>query len=114
MSAVSNQISALGLPAPGFPQRSTSLGVLGLVNYGLQDASFAAKKNGTFLVPTGGTISLPEPTGSGAFIALSMFGTGFSTLSGTVSAGGAILSTLPVDGDQTLIICDADAVRGWV
>lgn len=114
MAALSSQSLPPGLPAPGFPSRVVGAGNLGLTNYGLQAASFEAKKNGSFLVPTGGTVTLPMPTGSGAFIALSVFGTGVTTLSGVISSGGAILSSFIVTPDQTLIICDADSTRGWV
>lgn len=100
--------------APGFPQSPSPAGNLGLTNYGLVSATFTAKRNGSYLVPTGGTITLPTPTGSGAFISLSLFGASISTLSGVVSSGGSIRSSLLVPGDQTLIICDADTTRGWV
>ena len=59
-------------------------------------------------------MTLPTPTGSGAFIVLSAFGTGITTLSGVVSAGGNIYSSFVLSGDQTLIICDANTTRGWV
>lgn len=114
MPGVVTQALAAGQPAPGFGQRDTSPGNLGLTNFGLQSASFAASGNGSYLVPTGGTVTLPPPTGSGAFIALSVFGTGITTLSGIISGGGTIFSSFQVSGDQTLIICDADATRGWV
>lgn len=107
-----SQALAQGQPAPGFAQSQVS-GNLGLVNYGLQAATFTALKNGSYLVPTGGTVTLPTPTGSGAFIALTIFGTGVTTLSGIVSSAGATLSSFIVQGDQTLIIGDADPTRGW-
>lgn len=113
MPGLVSQALAVGQPAPGFPQTQVS-GNLGLTNYGLAAASFSPLKNGSYLVPTGGTVTLPTPTGSGAFIALAVFGTGVSTLSGIVSSGGSILASFTVVGDQTLIICDADPTRGWV
>lgn len=108
------QALAAGQPAPGFAQRENPPGNLGLTNFGLQPATFTAKKNGSYLVPTGGTVTLPTPTGSGAFIVLSVFGTGITTLSGIISSSGAILASFVVTPDQTLTICDANTTRGWV
>lgn len=114
MPGAVSQGLALGQPAPGFGQRDISPGNLGLTNYGLQSASFTALANGSYLVPTGGTVILPTPTGSGAFLAFSVFGTGVTTLSGTISSDGTILSSFTVTPDQTLILCDASSTRGWV
>lgn len=114
MAGAVSQILAAGQPAPGFPQREVSPGNLGVTNYGLQAATFTAKINGSFVFPTGGTVTLPTPTGSGVFIVLSNFGTGFSTLSGTISSNGATLSSYTMTPDQTLILCDASSTRGWV
>jgi len=113
MVGVVSQSLPLGQPVAGFAQRDASPGNLGLVNYGLQSASFTAKKNGTYVVPTGGTITLPTPTGSLAYLAITPFGATTSTLSGTLSVGSSILSSLIIPGGQTLILCDADATRGW-
>ena len=114
MTGAVSQALAVGQPAPGFAQREVAPGNLGLTNYGLQSASFTAKANGSYLVPTGGTVTLPAPKGSGAFIVVSAFGTGITTLSGVISSNGVIFSSFVVTPDQTLIICDADATRGWV
>lgn len=114
MPGVVSQGLPAGLPAPGLVQRDVSAGDLGLTNFGLQGSSFAAALNGSYIFPTGGTVTLPSPTGSGAFISLSVYGTGITTLSGVVSAGGTIFSSFPVSGDQTLIICDSNSTRGWV
>jgi len=114
MVAVVSQSLPQALPAPGLSARSVSAGNLGLTNYGRQAASFVAKRNSSYLVPTGGTVTLPTPTGSGAFISLTVFGTGTTTLSGTISVNGSTLSSFVVTPDQTLIICDASATHGWV
>lgn len=114
MTGIASQALAAGQPAPGFPQRDVSPGNLGVENGRLKPATFTAARNFSYIFPTGGTVTLPSPTGSGAFIVLSAFGTGISTLSGIISAGGTIFSTFQVSGDQTLIICDADPTRGWV
>lgn len=86
----------------------------GLSDGGLQSASFAAAVGTAYAIPTGGTVTLPAATGSRRKIELAIYGTGTTTLSGTISAGGVILSSLVVDGDQTLTITDADSTRGWV
>lgn len=112
MSVVS-QALAQGQPAPGFPQIPVS-GALGLTNLGLIAATATLRPNTTVIVPTGGTLTLPTAKGSGAFIVISAFGTSVTTLSGTLSANGATVSSFVMQGDQTLIICDADATRGWV
>jgi hypothetical protein len=91
-----------------------AVGALGLTDQGTQSASFAASAGNSYNVPTGGTITLPAPTGSRGKMAFSIYGTGISTLSGTVSAGGSIFSSFPVSGDQTLILTDSDVTRGWV
>ncbi len=100
---------------PGANETLTlTVGSLGLTNGGLVAASFAPAVNTKYRVPTGGTITLPTPTGAGDFIVLSIGGAGSSTLSGVLSSEGAILASLIVSGDQTLILTDYDATRGWV
>ena len=111
--AIVSQALAQGQPAPGFAQIPLS-GLLGLTNVGLIAATATLRPNTTVMVPTGGTLTLPAPKGSGAYIVVSTFGTGVTTLSGIISAGGSILSSFVMVGDQTLVICDADATRGWV
>lgn len=111
MASVS-QALAFGQPAPGFPQIPSG-GNLGLTNAGLKIQSFTALKNASYILPTGITVTLPTPTGSGAFIALTVTGAGVATLSGTVSVGGTTLTSYPAEGGQTLIICDASATTGW-
>ena len=91
-----------------------SVGSLGLTDGGLVTASFSPAVGSKYRVPTGGTITLPAATGSNGVISLAIFGAGTSTLSGVVSAGGSILASLTVAGDQTIIITDADSTRGWV
>lgn len=113
MPGLVSQALAVGQPAPGFPQVVLG-GNLGLTNYGRISATAAVLKNGSYQVPTGGTITLPVPTGSGAFLVLALYGTGVTTLSGIISSAGAIMSSFIVLGDQTILLCDADATRGWV
>lgn len=113
MAGIVNQVAAAGQPVPGFAQRSVGSDKLGLIDGGLQGASFDAKKGTAYRFPTGGTVTLPAPTGSGQYIALTPYGTGTTDLSGVISAGGTIFSTFQISGDQTLIICDADTTRGW-
>lgn len=88
-------------------------GSLGLTDGGLVAASFSAAANTRYRVPVGGTVTLPTATGSGNIIALSIYGSGTTLLSGTVN-GVTGTSAYAVLGDQTLIITDADATRGWV
>lgn len=107
------QALARGQPAPGFGSAEVGSDKLGLAEGGLQGASFTAKKGFAYRFPTGGTVTLEAPTGSGQYIALTCYGTGISTLSGIISAAGQILSSFVLVGDQTLIICDADATRGY-
>lgn len=91
-----------------------AVGELGLTDAGLQSASFAASVGNAYTAPTGGTVTLAAPTGSRRKIAISLYGTGVTVLSGIISAGGAILSSLTVTGDQTLVLTDADVTRGYV
>lgn len=87
---------------------------LALIDGGLAAASFSPNVGTAYRVPSGGTITLPTPTGSGRKIVLAIGGAGFSTLSGIVSSGGAIRSSLLIPGDQTLTLTDYDGTRGWV
>lgn len=89
---------------------SGSVGQLGLNDGGLQSSSFSAVAGYFYTVPVGGTITLPSATASRGKIGLAIIGQGFTTLSGTVNG----LSTFPVTGDQTIIICDADNTQGWI
>ena len=101
--------------SPGGNEKTNiAVGSLGLTDGGLVASSFAPAAGSKYRVPSGGTITLPTPTGANSNISLAIYGSGVSTLSGTLSSGGAILSSLAVDGDQTLILTDSDSTRGWV
>lgn len=99
--------------AGGNEKTNIAVGALGLTDGGLVASTFAPVGGSKYRVPTGGTVTLPTATGSGSAIGLTFFGAGVSFLSGVISSGGAILSSVAVDGDQTLIITDADSTRGW-
>ena len=77
---------------------------------GAQASSFTAIAGRAYTFPVGGTVTLPSPTGSRRKIALEVYGAGASQLSGTVNG----VSGFQIDGDQTLVLTDADVTRGWV
>lgn len=87
-----------------------AVGALGLTDGGLQNASFSAAVNTSYACSVGGTITLPAATGSRNKIAVAIIGAGVTTLSGTVNGA----SSFVVDGDQTVLITDAETTRGWV
>lgn len=87
-----------------------SVGALGLTDGGAQNASFSAAVNTAYACSVGGTITLPAATGSRSKIAVAIIGAGVTTLSGTVNG----TSSFVVDGDQTILITDAETTRGWV
>lgn len=89
---------------------AVAVGSLGLTDGGLETASFAAAVNTKYRFPAGGTVTLPAATGNGDIIALSPYGLGVTTLSGTING----TTSFVLQGDQTLIITDSDATRGWV
>lgn len=85
----------------------------GLADGGLKTASFSAGGNTRYRCPVGGTITLPTPTGSGDTIVVAIYGSGTTFLSGIVN-GITSATAFAAVGDQTLIITDSDATRGWV
>lgn len=112
MPGVVSQALAAGQPAPGFPVVPLP-GALGVQNMGLVSASFSAQRNSSYIVPVGGTVIFPSPTGSGAFIVLTLRGQGLTTVSGTQSVNGVVVTSFPYQGGQTIIFCDAGTVAGW-
>lgn len=107
----SGAVSVSTVGASGTDQTlNIAVGAGGFTDGGLQSASFAAAAGSAYNFPVGGTVTLPAATGSKSKIMLSPYGNGITTLSGTVNG----LSTFPIDGNQTLIITDADPINGWV
>lgn len=99
------------IPAAGLPGHEA---VLTIDDKGVQSASFTAKAVlgiiNFYTVPTGGTITLPTAAGSRKQLMFAIYGNGVTLLSGTVNG----LASLYVEGNQTLLITDADTTNGWV
>lgn len=89
---------------------SVSVGDGGLADGGLQADTFTAEAGKAYVCPSGGTITLPTPTGSRRKIEFALFGTATSILSGTINGTTSFVAL----GDQTFTITDSDVTRGWV
>lgn len=99
--------------AGGNEKSNIAVGDLALTDGGLQLASFTAAVSTSYAFPVGGVVTLPTPTGSRRKIVLAPYGAGVSTLSGIVN-GVSSTTAFILDGDQTAILTDSDATRGWV